>query len=144
MLVLFFIHMSILCYLFFFFQAEDGIRARDVTGVQTCALPIYGKNQVTVPVAFTSATIDPMTTIELQGRQSIISNIGDQSDEIEVICLCGTQWFQKLIDNPFVSTAYQYYASTQSPLRERLGGNRIYRDFVHKGVHFYEVISGYS
>src|SRR5437773_10566233 len=27
--------------LFFFFQAEDGIRDRDVTGVQTCALPIY-------------------------------------------------------------------------------------------------------
>src|SRR5437773_3986735 len=28
-----------MCY-FFFFQAEDGIRDRDVTGVQTCALPI--------------------------------------------------------------------------------------------------------
>src|SRR5690554_7375508 len=26
--------------LFFFFQAEDGIRDADVTGVQTCALPI--------------------------------------------------------------------------------------------------------
>src|SRR5437773_11908224 len=26
---------------FFFFQAEDGIRDRDVTGVQTCALPIF-------------------------------------------------------------------------------------------------------
>src|SRR5699024_11837459 len=25
---------------FFFFQAEDGIRYRNVTGVQTCALPI--------------------------------------------------------------------------------------------------------
>src|SRR5699024_11607411 len=25
---------------FFFFQAEDGIRGRNVTGVQTCALPI--------------------------------------------------------------------------------------------------------
>src|SRR5437773_7410575 len=25
----------------FFFQAEDGIRGRDVTGVQTCALPIF-------------------------------------------------------------------------------------------------------
>ena len=25
----------------FFFQAEDGIRALTVTGVQTCALPIY-------------------------------------------------------------------------------------------------------
>src|SRR5437868_15453867 len=28
------------CLLFFFFQAEDGIRDRNVTGVQTCALPI--------------------------------------------------------------------------------------------------------
>src|SRR5215813_14712007 len=25
----------------FFFQAEDGIRDADVTGVQTCALPIF-------------------------------------------------------------------------------------------------------
>src|SRR5437867_5129741 len=28
-------------FLFFFFQAEDGIRDRTVTGVQTCALPIF-------------------------------------------------------------------------------------------------------
>src|SRR2546426_5785691 len=28
-------------YYFFFFQAEDGIRDYKVTGVQTCALPIY-------------------------------------------------------------------------------------------------------
>src|SRR2546430_12613309 len=27
--------------MFFFFQAEDGIRDLTVTGVQTCALPIY-------------------------------------------------------------------------------------------------------
>src|SRR5699024_11704257 len=26
----------------FYFQAEDGIRDRNVTGVQTCALPIWG------------------------------------------------------------------------------------------------------
>src|SRR2546422_6904873 len=32
--------MVILCF-FFFFQAEDGIRDVAVTGVQTCALPIY-------------------------------------------------------------------------------------------------------
>src|SRR5699024_11971944 len=31
----------------FFFQAEDGIRERNVTGVQTCALPISPTN---VPV----------------------------------------------------------------------------------------------
>src|SRR2546430_4333809 len=31
---------TFLCF-FFFFQAEDGIRDLTVTGVQTCALPIY-------------------------------------------------------------------------------------------------------
>ena len=31
---------SVFCCIFFF-QAEDGIRDRLVTGVQTCALPIY-------------------------------------------------------------------------------------------------------
>src|SRR5256885_16873425 len=30
-----------LFFFFFFFQAEDGIRDYKVTGVQTCALPIY-------------------------------------------------------------------------------------------------------
>src|SRR5205823_7701107 len=36
--------MALICVLpsfFFFFQAEDGIRDKLVTGVQTCALPIY-------------------------------------------------------------------------------------------------------
>src|SRR3712207_7338696 len=31
---------------FFFFQAEDGIRDIGVTGVQTCALPIYARSGV--------------------------------------------------------------------------------------------------
>src|SRR5437773_9138109 len=33
----------------FFFQAEDGIRDRDVTGVQTCALPIYTRPLPALP-----------------------------------------------------------------------------------------------
>src|SRR4029079_17409181 len=32
---------------FFFFQAEDGIRDKLVTGVQTCALPIWGRASFT-------------------------------------------------------------------------------------------------
>src|SRR3712207_9207156 len=36
--------MSEMMLFFFFFQAEDGIRDIGVTGVQTCALPICGKN----------------------------------------------------------------------------------------------------
>ena len=35
-----FIHANLSAMKHFFFQAEDGIRDRDVTGVQTCALPI--------------------------------------------------------------------------------------------------------
>src|SRR6266508_2918903 len=41
---------------FFFFQAEDGIRAGHVTGVQTCALPIFAAalaGEVTIFVATT-------------------------------------------------------------------------------------------
>src|SRR5207249_6091975 len=30
---------------YFFFQAEDGIRDRNVTGVQTCALPICARRR---------------------------------------------------------------------------------------------------
>src|SRR2546430_8335780 len=34
------------CGHFFFFQAEDGIRDLTVTGVQTCALPIFESGQL--------------------------------------------------------------------------------------------------
>src|SRR5207249_6791605 len=34
----------------FFFQAEDGIRDRNVTGVQTCALPISDPMEVAADV----------------------------------------------------------------------------------------------
>lgn len=104
---------------------------------------VYGETQTAFSVDFASATVDPMTTIELSGRQKIVEKIGDQSDTIGVICLCSTTYFQKLIDNAFVADAYKYYASTQEPLRARLSGDRIYREFVHKGVRFIEVISGY-
>src|SRR5207249_9400574 len=39
-----------------FFQAEDGIRDRNVTGVQTCALPI----SVTPPAETSASTGSPM------------------------------------------------------------------------------------
>src|SRR5437868_2124223 len=37
---------------FFFFQAEDGIRDRNVTGVQTCALPISAGKLLKDPAIF--------------------------------------------------------------------------------------------
>src|SRR5437667_11933012 len=42
--------MVLVIHCFFFFQAEDGIRDRDVTGVQTCALPIsYATTHASAP-----------------------------------------------------------------------------------------------
>src|SRR5687767_8830282 len=39
---------------YFFFQAEDGIRDKLVTGVQTCALPIWGGGAWTGPKSMAS------------------------------------------------------------------------------------------
>src|SRR5690554_7188050 len=51
----------------FFFQAEDGIRDADVTGVQTCALPIYDHaafHQMPGIVARTTGTVDEGATMD--------------------------------------------------------------------------------
>src|SRR5207249_3023456 len=54
--------------LFFFFQAEDGIRDRNVTGVQTCALPIsLGLEH--------SRTRNLATTRVLAGRHSTTTQV---------------------------------------------------------------------
>src|SRR5699024_2392251 len=54
---------SYLTYIFtFFFQAEDGIRDRNVTGVQTCALPIIlvpSVDKVAIATTATNAKIKP-------------------------------------------------------------------------------------
>src|SRR5699024_10012207 len=47
-----------------FFQAEDGIRDRNVTGVQTCALPI-STNQVSEVMAFANEEKNPVTPFGL-------------------------------------------------------------------------------
>ena len=41
----------------FFFQAEDGIRDYDVTGVQTCALPIFNRTALLNILAWCSLEV---------------------------------------------------------------------------------------
>src|SRR5207248_3435417 len=58
-------------FVFFFFQAEDGIRDRTVTGVQTCALPISSfRKRATVREAVAVATVrmQPATLRKLVER----------------------------------------------------------------------------
>src|SRR5690606_39732574 len=45
-------------FFFFFFQAEDGIRDFHVTGVQTCALPIFRPGEEHQPLALEALVIE--------------------------------------------------------------------------------------
>src|SRR6266705_2780007 len=67
----FFYTFNLLCLFFFFFQAEDGIRDRTVTGVQTCALPICtADRRRTAP----TPTIDPvMACVVLTGTPNCVA-----------------------------------------------------------------------
>src|SRR2546426_576003 len=55
--------------LFFFFQAEDGIRDYKVTGVQTCALPIYGR----LAQGISSADAELILTVLREVRKGNVS-----------------------------------------------------------------------
>src|SRR2546430_4836869 len=91
---------------FFFFQAEDGIRDLTVTGVQTCALPILGDRHV-------RAGLDP--ALHLVGRdaergvvveaaellvgqvlvvphQVLVGGLGVRSEERRVGKECRSRW----------------------------------------------------
>src|SRR3989475_722910 len=71
---------AVVYFFFFFFQAEDGIRDLTVTGVQTCALPIY------------YADLDVSTIDELPpGRTPIVTKLIADSRKDEVIERIGAQ-----------------------------------------------------
>src|SRR5256886_6514472 len=54
-------------YIFFFFQAEDGIRDLTVTGVQTCALPIWISCGATCLHGFDDGTVVTLTASPAAG-----------------------------------------------------------------------------
>src|SRR2546430_10784480 len=82
---------SVLCryqycrrFFFFFFQAEDGIRDLTVTGVQTCALPIWPP----VHLAEIGQSL-------LQRRESLLlaaAHVTDRSEERRVGKECRSRW----------------------------------------------------
>src|SRR5690606_39791983 len=73
---------------FFFFQAEDGIRDFHVTGVQTCALPIYKMSILHIPKDFyVTEKVDflshekPSLSIEAEIKDTLNSIIKDKKYE---------------------------------------------------------------
>src|SRR5690606_39734624 len=67
------------CMNIFFFQAEDGIRAFHVTGVQTCALPIYADrnaSRVRARVDPRSIGVHAIETISCPSRVAVAGGSG--------------------------------------------------------------------
>src|SRR5256885_7731760 len=54
----------LIVFFFFFFQAEDGIRDYKVTGVQTCALPIFLADKQIAQAHFEEAAAGPELDLE--------------------------------------------------------------------------------
>src|SRR5699024_11835246 len=68
----------------FFFQAEDGIRDRNVTGVQTCALPICEVRNArgrAVKSQTHLTTVDGLRIVRTRGGQGVTH---DRSEERRV------------------------------------------------------------
>src|SRR6266481_7746938 len=55
---------------FFFFQAEDGIRDGTVTGVQTCALPIFAHSDDMFPTSIVRVTEEEFWDIRHLARSA--------------------------------------------------------------------------
>src|SRR5690606_29122610 len=60
--------------MFFFFQAEDGIRDFHVTGVQTCALPIFGASGL--PTTYPPSGVTAAVSAQLCPAGASIGSIG--------------------------------------------------------------------
>src|SRR5437660_5430228 len=62
-------------FLFFFFQAEDGIRDGHVTGVQTCALPIWELMQLEL-VDATADDFEALVALRIAAMRESLERIG--------------------------------------------------------------------
>src|SRR5260370_6338799 len=95
------------CYfIFFFFQAEDGIRDSSVTGVQTCALPIsvveeddidwiHGKHQFAFGAEILRAGQNTNVGFLYNGGYNFgggSSGVGGRSEERRVGKECRSRW----------------------------------------------------
>src|SRR5687767_15250606 len=92
---------------FFFFQAEDGIRDKLVTGVQTCALPILHliargapgdepKLRAALETALRELGVEAQPGVAFSGivtgHDLVEKSIGDRSEERRVGKECRSRW----------------------------------------------------
>lgn len=106
----------------------------------------FGKTQTAVDFVLGTSGTNVLSKVE-----ACIAAIQDNAGSVTitgVVALCSATFFAKLISHASVQTAYQYYSSTQSPLRDRLatGGSAVplHRMFDFGGCHFIEMRDAYN
>src|SRR2546422_7091980 len=90
-------HVTLISTIFFFFQAEDGIRDVAVTGVQTCALPISANSsQRGASRRWNSASSATKTMIAINAqvatRRGMLGRRKSRSEERRVGKECRSRW----------------------------------------------------
>lgn len=103
---------------------------------------VWGVTQQVVEVDFASTTVDPSSQLESQARAFIIDTKGNGTTFTNIWALCGREYFQALVDNAFVRTAYAFYTQGVNPIRDRLSGNSDARRFEFRGITYIEDIYG--
>jgi hypothetical protein len=103
----------------------------------------FGVTRTSVDFLLGTSTTEVMAKVEA-GISQIQDNAFGASFTGTVV-LCSPEFFAKLISHASVKTAYQYYSSTQEPLRNRLGGaNALHRVFEGMGTKFIEMRDTYA
>ena len=102
----------------------------------------FGITRKEIDYVLGTGTTDIVAKIE-EGIAHIQDNITSGEVVNSVTAICSPAFFAKLIAHANVKAAYQYYASTQEPLRNRLGSG-VYRRFSHGGIDFIEYRGSYN
>jgi hypothetical protein len=98
----------------------------------------FGVTRLSVDFTLGTSTTNVLAKIEA-GIVQIQDNAMGETITGTVV-LTSPEFFAKLIAHASVTTAYQYYTSTQEPLRQRLGGiGSLHREFTHGGTRFVEM-----
>src|SRR5207248_3915011 len=92
------LYVLLLFFFFFFFQAEDGIRDRTVTGVQTCALPIFDVAPPLLELGVLVLQIEVRTFEPALGLREVLGHvvegIDERSEERRVGKECRWRWWR--------------------------------------------------
>lgn len=102
----------------------------------------FGITRKEIDYVLGTTTTDVVAKIE-EGIAHIQDNITSGEVVNSVTAICSPTFFAKLIAHANIKAAYQYYTSTQEPLRNRLGSG-VYRRFSHGGIDFVEYRGSYN